>query len=180
MAPDLAILGRWETFYVIVGSAGGALTGLLFVVVALVADRPQPATAQGLSAFTSPSMFHFVNVLLIAAVIAMPRHGLASLAILLGLIALAGGIVTGAATWRIARFEAYRPVLEDWTWHSVIPGGAYVALLIAALALRSATEGALYAVAILALALLVTGIHNAWDVALYSATSMPRTPNAAE
>jgi hypothetical protein len=28
----------WETFYVIVGSAAGALTGLMFVVIALVAN----------------------------------------------------------------------------------------------------------------------------------------------
>lgn len=29
---------EWETFYVIVGSSAGALTGLMFVVIALVAD----------------------------------------------------------------------------------------------------------------------------------------------
>jgi hypothetical protein len=33
-----SLLGRWENFYVIVGSAAGALTGLQFVVIALIKD----------------------------------------------------------------------------------------------------------------------------------------------
>ena len=33
----LSALSRWENFYVIVGSSAGALTGLQFVVMALIA-----------------------------------------------------------------------------------------------------------------------------------------------
>jgi hypothetical protein len=36
----MTALGGWENFYVIVGSAAGALIGLQFVVVTLAADRP--------------------------------------------------------------------------------------------------------------------------------------------
>ena len=32
------VLVPWESFYVIVGSSGAALTGLQFVVIALLAD----------------------------------------------------------------------------------------------------------------------------------------------
>jgi hypothetical protein len=39
-------LAGWENFYVIVGSSAGALIGLQFVVMALVADMPRtPAQA---------------------------------------------------------------------------------------------------------------------------------------
>src|SRR6266568_2868587 len=34
-------LAEWDSFYVIVGSAAGALIGLQFVVMALIAERPQ-------------------------------------------------------------------------------------------------------------------------------------------
>ena len=35
-------LEGWESFYVIVGSSAGALIGLQFVVMTLLADRPPP------------------------------------------------------------------------------------------------------------------------------------------
>ena len=36
-------LAKWDSFYVIVGSAAGTLTGLQFVVITLFAQRPGPA-----------------------------------------------------------------------------------------------------------------------------------------
>jgi hypothetical protein len=169
-----SLFAPWETFYVIVGSAGGALTGLLFVVVALAADRATTGTERGLGAFTTPSVFHFVLVMAIAAFVTMPRRGFMSLSLLLGACALVGATVTVIATRRIMTFEQYKPVAEDWLSHGVVPGASYVALLVAAIALPTATEFALYLIATTTLVLLFVGIHNAWDVALYSATNMPR------
>jgi len=41
-------LAAWESFYVIVGSAAGALIGLQFVVLTLIATRPpMPAADAG-------------------------------------------------------------------------------------------------------------------------------------
>jgi hypothetical protein len=37
----MTALGEWESFYVIVGSSAGALIGLQFVVIALIAERPR-------------------------------------------------------------------------------------------------------------------------------------------
>ena len=43
----MTALGGWQNFYVIVGSSAGALIGLQFVVMALVADLPRtPVQAQ--------------------------------------------------------------------------------------------------------------------------------------
>jgi len=38
MAEAATGLSAWDTFYVIVGSSGGALIGLQFVVITLIAD----------------------------------------------------------------------------------------------------------------------------------------------
>jgi hypothetical protein len=168
------VIGQWETFYVIVGSSGGALTGLLFVVVALVADRAQRATTEGLTTYATPSIFHFCTVLFLSALIAMPRTGLGSLAVLLGLSALVGGVVTLLTVRRIARFEPYRPVAEDWIWHAVIPSLAYLGVLVAAFMLTGVPVVALYIVAAANLALLFTGVHNAWDAAVFNAVQVPR------
>jgi hypothetical protein len=81
------------------------------------------------------------------------------------------------AVRRIARFEKYKPVAEDWIWHAVIPSVTYLALLVAAIALPRASEPASYIIASVSLVLLLVGIHNAWDAALYSATSVPKDPD---
>jgi hypothetical protein len=61
-------LTQWDNFYVIVGSSAGALIGLQFVVVALIADVARPrADAQASAAFSTPSEVHFAVVLLLSA-----------------------------------------------------------------------------------------------------------------
>jgi len=51
----MALTG-WENFYVIVGSSAGALIGLQFVVIALIADLPNArGHAQAGSAFATPT-----------------------------------------------------------------------------------------------------------------------------
>ncbi len=51
-----AILSQWESFYVIVGSSGAALTGLMFVVITLAADSNVPRTPETVNAFASPNV----------------------------------------------------------------------------------------------------------------------------
>jgi len=61
---------EWESFYVIVGSSAGALIGLQFVVMALVAEMPRtPGQAQAGHAFATPTIVHFGTVLLISSIL---------------------------------------------------------------------------------------------------------------
>ena len=46
----------WESFYVIVGSSGAALTGLQFVVVALITESTRRSTSRELAAFGTPTV----------------------------------------------------------------------------------------------------------------------------
>jgi hypothetical protein len=61
-------LSEWESFYVIVGSSGGALVGIQFVVVALLADVRRRASADAINAFATPTVVHFGVVLLVSAI----------------------------------------------------------------------------------------------------------------
>ena len=55
---------EWDSFYVIVGSAAGALIGLQFVVMTLIAERPQLHAAEDASAaFATPTVVHFGTVI---------------------------------------------------------------------------------------------------------------------
>ena len=70
----MTALNGWENFYVIVGSAAGALIGLQFVVVTLAAERPALPMAEAGAAFATPTIVHFGVVLLLSAVASVPWH----------------------------------------------------------------------------------------------------------
>jgi hypothetical protein len=80
-------LSAWENFYVIVGSSAGALIGLQFVVLTLIASRPVGAgTAQAGHAFATPTIVHFGAVLLLAGILSAPWQEVAPAAVLWGLL----------------------------------------------------------------------------------------------
>ena len=61
-------LAGWENFYVIVGSSAGALIGLQFVVMTLIAQIPIMRDLEGgSSAFATPNVVHLGAVLLLSA-----------------------------------------------------------------------------------------------------------------
>jgi hypothetical protein len=156
-------LSAWESFYVIVGSSGAALIGVQFVVITLVAwmrRRPEPTT---ISAFATPTVVHFAGALLVSAIMSAPWPLLALPSVALAIWGL-GGLVYGATViLRTRRQTGYRPVREDWLWYAILPCTAYTALALGAAFLTARPEVALIVIAGTALAMLLIGIHNAWD-----------------
>ena len=72
-----ATLTAWESFYVIVGSSAGALTGLQFVVLTLITESGMlRGSGETLSAFASPNVVHFCTALLVSAIFSAPWQGL--------------------------------------------------------------------------------------------------------
>jgi hypothetical protein len=57
---------------VIVGSAAGALIGLQFVVMTLIAERPPLRAAEAGAAFAPPTIVHFGAALLLSALFRAP------------------------------------------------------------------------------------------------------------
>jgi hypothetical protein len=157
-------LAAWQSYYVIVGSAGAALIGLQFVVITLIAGMRGRIDAGALGAFATPTVVHLTGALVTASLMSAPWPSLVPAAATLALWGL-GGLAYGAITFRHARRQSdYRPVWEDWLWFEVLPGGAYLALALGALLLVSATSTALFMLGSAALGLLLIGIHNAWDM----------------
>ncbi len=170
----------WESFYVIVGSSGAALTGLQFVVIALIAESKARATPRQLDAFSTPTIVHFAAVLLISALLSAPWRGLFGVSIALGACGITGVIYGGIVVRRARRLTGYRPVLEDWLWHTVFPITSYALLLFAAVLLPRYPHRVLFLVGTTALALLFIGIHNAWDAVTYIAMGGLRPPTEPE
>ena len=163
----MAILNGWQNFYVIVGSSAGALIGLQFVVITLIDRASRPAAEAG-AAFATPSVVHFAAVLLLAAIVSVPWNGIMAAAVFWGLVGLAGFAYTAVVARRMRAQNAYRPVLEDWLFHALLPLAAYATLALSSFVAGSDAARALLAVGASSLLLLFIGIHNAWDSATYS------------
>ena len=162
-------LAAWETFYVIVGSSGAALTGLQFVVIALVAASPHRSTSSEVDAFGTPTVVHFCAVLLIAAILSAPWRGLGGVRLALAACGIAGLGYCVVVIRRARTQERYRPVFEDWLWYTVLPMIGYAFLLLASILLRIDPERILFLIGTVALLLLFIGIHNSWDSVTYIA-----------
>jgi hypothetical protein len=157
----------WESFYVIVGSSGAGLIGVQFVVITLIASTRKRVTAEPISAFATPTVVHLGMALVVSALMSAPWHSFAPPSVALAMCGL-GGIGYGATVIRRARRQTeYRPVLEDWVWYGALPCTAYVALALAALLLGVNTQLAAFLIGGAALALLLIGIHNAWDTVIH-------------
>lgn len=166
----------WSDFYVVVGSSAAALTGLQFVVIALVNDLRAPASEQTVAAFSTPTIVHFSMALLTSAIVVAPwpelwQTGLAAA------ICGAASFVYELITLRRARTQTqYEPVLEDWIWYFAFPMAAYTALTVSAIVLVGRHEWAPFGIAAAVLLLVFIGIHNSWDTVTYIA--LQNTPNA--
>jgi len=161
-------LVAWNNFYVIVGSSAGALIGLQFVVVTLIAQTPRAqASAQAGAAFSTPSVVHFGVVLLLSAVSAAPWHQTLFVGAFWGVIGLVGIIYSVIVGIRLRTQKAYKPVFEDWLFHLLVPLLAYALLVVAAFTMSAQLRVALFMPGSATLLLLFGGIHNAWDAATY-------------
>ena len=168
VSDGMTALDGWGNFYVIIGSSAGALIGLQFIVMALIADMPiAEGDAQAGGAFATPSVVHFGAVLLLSAIVTAPWSNIVIVSALWGLMGFCGILYTIVVARRLRGQTTYQPVFEDWIFHAVLPLAAYAMLGASAFAAHSHARPALFLVGAAALMLLFTGIHNAWDAVMY-------------
>lgn len=165
---EMTELAGWANFYVIAGSSAGALIGLQFVLITLIANIPVGKDGeQAGHAFATPTIVHFAVVLLLAGIMSAPWHEVAIVEALWGAVGAAGVVYAAITTRRMMQQKSYRPEAEDWLFHAVLPMAAYVFLGVSAWAARFHLRGALFAVGATSLLLMFIAIHNAWDAATY-------------
>ncbi|HSE33866.1 MAG TPA: hypothetical protein VLA93_20005 [Pyrinomonadaceae bacterium] len=154
-------LDGWGNFYLIVGGSAGALIGLQFVVLTLIAQTPLPKRmAQAGAAFATPSVVHFAVVLLLSAILSAPWHAIGIVSLFWGLVGLAGLTYAVITARRLQIQTVYRPVFEDWLFHAALPLTAYAMLTTAAIVVRSYTRASLFAVGASTLVLQFTAISR--------------------
>ncbi len=162
----------WDNYYLMIGSAAGALIGLLFVVVTLTGGSSDPdRTMFGASLYMTPTMLHFTIVLSASAVALAPKQPLALVALALGGAVLVG---LGNALWaivgirRLARSENTPHWTDQWMY-GALPASVYLLLGGAVIALAAGASWAVEAIAAGLLAVLLCGVRNAWDLVTWIA-----------
>jgi hypothetical protein len=163
----MAEFAKWDSFYVIVGSASGAIIGLQFVVMTLIAQRPIIGVPEAGAAFATPTIVHFSAVLFLSALLRAPWQAVTVAAALWGLTGISGAAYSGIVVRRMRKQSVYKPEFEDWLFHVVLSLAAYAILALSPFAARFHTRAVLFAVGAAALLLLFAGIHNAWDGVAY-------------
>jgi hypothetical protein len=164
-------LERWDTFYVIVGSAAAALIGLQFVVITLVAERPVARMADATAAFATPTIVHFAAAFVLSAIVRAPWETLTVVAALWGLIGMLGLVYSVIVGRRMRKQSVYTPELEDWLFYFLLPMATYILLIGAPIFARSHTRDVLFLVGVATLLLVLIGIHNSWDAVTYHVSS---------
>ena len=173
-------ISGWDNFYVIVGSAAGALIGLQFVVLTLISNRPVARAADAGAAFATPTIVNFGAVLFLSAAVSAPWQGMGTISVIWGLVGLCGIAYTIVVARRMRVQTAHKPVFEDWVFHAALPSAAHAMLIGSALRTRFQVLPSLFMVAAATLLLLFIGIHNAWDAVTYHVFVNQREPRDAE
>ena len=158
-------LAGWDSFYVIIGSAAGALIGLQFVVMTLIANKPTTPAAG--AAFGTPTVVHFSVVLFLSAFLRAPWRTINAIAVLWGLVGVAGVVYVVIVARRMWTQTTYKPEFEDWLFHFLLPLVSYAVFTASALTVTSHLHESLFGVGSASLALLLIGIHNTWDSVAY-------------
>jgi hypothetical protein len=156
---------HWGDFYLLVGTAAAALLALLFVAVSLGIGFLDESRAAPTRAFYSPIIVHFAAVLFLSAVALVPSHRPLFYVLLIGATGLVGLGVSAVTAVQLLRHDWTRFVV-DHLGYGLLPAIAYVALIAAAVLLRTGHEIALDAFAGALLLLLLVNIRNAWDLML--------------
>jgi hypothetical protein len=156
------LLKAWESFYVIIGSTAGALTGLQFVVMTLIGESTT-GRKDSLAAFGSPNVVHFCAALLVAAILSAPWATMRGAGEAVAACGVLGVVYSIVVTRRAHRQQGYEPVLEDWIFHAILPTIAYATLLWAGIACERSSAQAMFYIGGAVLLLVFIGIHNAWD-----------------
>ena len=157
----------WENYYLLVGSAAGALIGLMFVVTTLTTGIDPSRVSRGAQVYIKPIVFHFSVVLIVSAISAVPQIPLPVAGMALAFCAVIGIVYSAATTARLSR-----PGWEDppnWSdkwFYGILPTVAYLGLAGAASAVWLVPGIAAYAVGATMLVLLMIGIRNASDLAI--------------
>ncbi|MGH7049376.1 MAG: hypothetical protein ACREFJ_14150 [Acetobacteraceae bacterium] len=170
--PNLAdLLAPWHDFYVVTGTAGATLVGLLFVAATLGSGVFTEERRPHFRAFVSPSVAHFSSALALSLAALAPLHRWLLLAVIEGGVALFGLAYSTIVWGAMIRLGITTTLdLEDRIWYGALPALTYALVVATAIALWAERAAGLPVLPCGVGLLLLVGIRNAWDITSWTIT----------
>ncbi|GHF56835.1 hypothetical protein HNQ07_003709 [Deinococcus metalli] len=164
-----ALLREWETFYLLLGTAGATLAGLMFIAVTVGERLTRRTRMPLLRAHLDPALLALLLTLILSATLLMPsltRFWFGTVLVGSG----AGGVIYMLAVQRaLPPPKRRRWDGPDWMWYAVAPLLSSGLLIAAgALAFTGQSRAALTTAALTLILLLLMGVRNAWDLVTFS------------
>jgi hypothetical protein len=159
-------LEQWHDFFLLCGTAAVTLTGALFIVISLGPSIIAAQNNTGVKAFISPNAVYFTSVLIVAQVLLAPSVARTTT----GWLLCTGAPLSMLYLWSTHALRHWRAnglSTLDGIWYIAFPYLAYASALIAGIMVLRDDALAMPVVAAVLLFLLVVGIRNAWDLAVW-------------
>jgi hypothetical protein len=171
MQPLAEVLGQWHEFYALLGAASATLVGLLFVAASVGSGAFSSGRTAPLRIFLSSSVIHFSSIVIVCLVVLAPGQNWVSFG---AMIAGCGifGVAYYCLTWRDSVRDGLSQAIdmEDRIWYGILPLIGYLFETVSGIMLISRMNVGCIALALSMGMLLVVGIHNAWDITVWSLT----------
>ncbi|HEX2594132.1 MAG TPA: hypothetical protein VHL34_21705 [Rhizomicrobium sp.] len=155
-------LEAWHDFYLTIGAGAAAVLGATFVVATLSANIPQRTI--GLKGFITPTAVHLGSVLVGSVILLMPTLDIVQ-ATLIFLIGGVAGAIYCVVIW--TRIHPMNIDLIDRFWYAAFPTLCYAALAAGGILVWRADDFAFELFGLAFVALTITGVRNAWDMATF-------------
>jgi hypothetical protein len=169
------LIEDWHDFDLLVGTAAATLVGLMFVAASIGASIYTEKNRAGMQAFISPTVVHFTSVLVLALLAVVPTHEWLTLAGLLALVGVAGGVYSANLWMQLFVRRRFDVDIVDRLFYAALPSLGYLLLLLAAFFLLRQSEAGLDLLAAAQITLLLAGIRNAWDMMMWIVIRVPTT-----
>jgi hypothetical protein len=169
------LIEDWHDFDLLVGTAAATLVGLMFVAASIGASIYTEKNRPGMQAFISPTVVHFTSVLVLALLALVPTHEWLTLAGLLALVGVAGGVYSANLWMQLFVRRRFDVDIVDRLFYAALPSLGYLLLLLAAFFLLRQSEAGLDLLAAAQITLLLAGIRNAWDMMMWIVIRVPTT-----
>jgi hypothetical protein len=159
-------LEQWHEFFLLSGTAGVTLTGVLFIVISLGPSIIATENTTGVRAFISPNAVYFTTVLVVSNVLMAPDISQS----LVGWLLIVGAALSLLYLWSVKGPQRWREnglSVLDWIWYIGLPYLAYAIVLVAGVEVLRGGDEAMLLIAGTMIFMLVIGIRNAWDLAVW-------------
>ena len=163
----------WHDFYLIIGAASATLVGLMFVTASIGANVFKEENRAAMQAFISPTVVHFVSLLFVSVVCAVPSHTPTSLGILLVVSGVAGLAYSARIWMQLFVRRRFNVDIVDRLFYALVPVLGYALILVAAGLLLAHARWGLEALAAALIILMLAGLRNGWDMTTWIVIRTP-------